>query len=98
MFGVLRCEMSRIASYLKVVLLLLTVFLQCRGEEPRSALTSGLVVQKFPHAWSVHAAAAGVRYGVQQGRGILDFVFTRSRMSLLSENKHVFVARFICLE
>ena len=33
MFEVLRCELSHIAKYLKVVGLLLTEFLHCRGEE-----------------------------------------------------------------
>jgi hypothetical protein len=45
MFGVMRCELSRIAIYLKVVGLFLTEILQCRGEESPEV---ELVVQKFP--------------------------------------------------
>jgi hypothetical protein len=81
MFGVLRCELSHIAIYLKVMGLLLTEFLHYRGEESPEVEARR---SKIPHAASVHAAAAGSALWGPTGTGEpWTSFFSCSRMSLL---------------
>ena len=97
MFRVMRCELSRIAIYLKVVGLFLTEILQCRGEESPEV---ELVVQKFPtHRQCMRPLRGSALRGSTGTREPwTNFFFHALEGPYFSENKYIFVVRFICFE